>query len=131
MGADEGDAVSALEQPAHSVETDAFWLGQTEVTNAQYGLCVAAGACTPPGNPRWQDAAAAEQPNIEYHAVADRAPMDVSRIAADAGFVPRFGPREAAEDFVSWIGLHPGYVAALTMPQVSGATQGTAPRRVT
>ena len=79
----------------------------------------------------WRIAAAAEQPNIEYHAVADRAPMDVSRIAADAGFVPRFGPREAAEDFVSWIGLHPGYVAALTMPQVSGATQGTAPRRVT
>jgi formylglycine-generating enzyme required for sulfatase activity len=62
MGADGGEAVSALEQPAHSVETDAFWLGQTEVTNAQYGRCVAAGACTPPGNPRWQDAAAAEQP---------------------------------------------------------------------
>jgi hypothetical protein len=38
--------------------------------------------------------------------------MDVSRIATDAGFVPRFGPHEAAEDFISWIGLHPDYVTA-------------------
>jgi UDP-glucuronate 4-epimerase len=59
----------------------------------------------------WGVAAAAEQPNIEYNAAADRATMDVSRIATDAGFVPRFGPREAAEDFISWIRLHPDYVA--------------------
>jgi len=60
----------------------------------------------------WRIAAAAEQPNIECNAAADRAPMDVSRIAADARFVPRFGPREATGDFISWIGLHPRFVAA-------------------
>ena len=60
----------------------------------------------------WRAAAAADQPNIEYNAAADRAPMDVSRIAADAGFRSSFGPGEAAEDFISWIGLHPRYIGA-------------------
>jgi formylglycine-generating enzyme required for sulfatase activity len=36
------------EQPPHTVELDAFWIDQTEVTNAQYALCVADGACTAP-----------------------------------------------------------------------------------
>jgi UDP-glucuronate 4-epimerase len=57
----------------------------------------------------WRIAAGAEQPNIEYHAAADRAPMDVSRIAAEAGFAPRFGPREASDDFISWLARHPGF----------------------
>jgi UDP-glucuronate 4-epimerase len=60
----------------------------------------------------WRAATATDQPNIEYNAAADRAPMDVSRIAAEVGFVPRFGPREAADDFISWIRLHPDYVAS-------------------
>lgn len=35
------------EQPVHTVAVDAFWLDQTEVTNAQYQACVDAGSCTP------------------------------------------------------------------------------------
>jgi formylglycine-generating enzyme required for sulfatase activity len=31
--------------PAHEVTLDAFWIDQTEVTNAQYGRCVAADEC--------------------------------------------------------------------------------------
>ena len=36
-----------LEIPQHSVEVGAFWIDLTEVTNAQYGLCVEEGLCNP------------------------------------------------------------------------------------
>lgn len=34
--------------PARTVTLDAFWIDQTEVTNAQYAKCVNTGKCTPP-----------------------------------------------------------------------------------
>ena len=36
------------ETPQHTVYQDAFWIDQTEVTNAQYARCVASGQCTSP-----------------------------------------------------------------------------------
>jgi eukaryotic-like serine/threonine-protein kinase len=45
MGSDEGEAD---EGPVHEVDLDAFWMDQTEVTNAMYALCVEADACLPP-----------------------------------------------------------------------------------
>ena len=49
MGAlpDERDA-TVEEQPQHTVFLDEFWIDRTETTNAQYRLCVEAGACRPP-----------------------------------------------------------------------------------
>lgn len=44
MGSDsESDA-----QPTHQVDLSAFWIDQTEVTNAMYAKCAVDGGCTPP-----------------------------------------------------------------------------------
>ena len=45
MGSNNGDSD---ERPVHTVTLDAFWIDQTEVTNAMYALCVGAGACREP-----------------------------------------------------------------------------------
>jgi formylglycine-generating enzyme required for sulfatase activity/tRNA A-37 threonylcarbamoyl transferase component Bud32 len=37
-------------EPIHRVDVDAFWIDQTEVTNAMYEKCVDAGACKQPRN---------------------------------------------------------------------------------
>jgi formylglycine-generating enzyme required for sulfatase activity len=44
MGDGAGDA------PVHTVYLDAFWIDQTEVTNAMYAKCVDAGKCDPPSS---------------------------------------------------------------------------------
>jgi serine/threonine-protein kinase len=47
MGSDSG---SSNEKPAHAVTLNAFWIDQTEVTNAMYALCVKAGKCPQPSS---------------------------------------------------------------------------------
>jgi len=55
------------EMPQHEVCIDEpFWIGQTEVTNAQYAACVEAGACAPPvDRTAYDDPANAEHPVIQ------------------------------------------------------------------
>jgi serine/threonine-protein kinase len=38
------------DKPVHTVSLDAFWIDQTDVTNAMYAKCVSAGFCQPPSN---------------------------------------------------------------------------------
>jgi len=38
----------ANQYPTHTVTLDAYWMDQTEVTNAMYAKCVEAGMCNPP-----------------------------------------------------------------------------------
>ncbi len=62
------------EEPINEVCLDAFWIGQTEVTNAQYRACIQAGVCKPPGDTQYFDNPAyADHPvvNVDwYHARA-------------------------------------------------------------
>ena len=53
MGADKPPALPN-ERPVHTVFLDEYWIDQTEVTNAQYRLCLAAGICRQPIG--WADA---------------------------------------------------------------------------
>ena len=49
MGSPESDPDAGDdEKPQHTVYLDAFWIDRTEVTNAQYGLCVEWGPCQAP-----------------------------------------------------------------------------------
>ena len=47
MGSDNGERD---EKPVHTVYLDAFWIDQSEVTNAMYAKCVEARECDPPSS---------------------------------------------------------------------------------
>ena len=69
MGSADADKdANPNEKPQHTVYLDAFWIDQTEVTNAMYQKCVTSGKCTwssatkgdnyPVVNVTWTDAQA-------------------------------------------------------------------------
>lgn len=48
-----GSELNQNEQPLQQIQLDAFWIDQTEVTNAMYALCVQAVICPPVSDTRY------------------------------------------------------------------------------
>ena len=71
MGTDEGTDLD--QKPAHTVYLDAYWIDQTEVTNAMYALCMADGACDKPEGDIYKDASLADHPvvNVTWYDARD------------------------------------------------------------
>ena len=74
------------EQPIHQTFTDAFWMMETEVTNAQYQLCVEEGACSIPRNDYWELSDFADYPvtNINWFQAVDYATWVGGRLPTEA-----------------------------------------------
>jgi formylglycine-generating enzyme required for sulfatase activity len=70
MGSTDGDPEAGDdEKPQHTAYLDAFWIDQTEVTNAQFRKCVEAGRCQAPttcdwGEPTYNDGSKADHPVV-------------------------------------------------------------------
>ena len=61
MGSHDGDDD---EKPIHTVYLDAYWMDETEVTNAMYEKCVSAGECDQPGGSYYGDSSYTNHPVV-------------------------------------------------------------------
>ena len=61
MGSDDPEA-DADERPVAHIRVEAFWIDRVEVTNARYGACVEAGACSLPAGTAVNEATKADHP---------------------------------------------------------------------
>src|SRR5690606_39058973 len=74
MGPDDSDQSQSAPQ-TYTIFVDDFWIGHTEVTNAQYARCVEDGGCASTGNERLTDPAFANHPvaHVTWHQANDYA----------------------------------------------------------
>jgi eukaryotic-like serine/threonine-protein kinase len=87
MGSDAGDPLADEdERPQRPVYLDAFWMDQTEVTNAMYAICVDEGLCSPPTDVK------SNSRDVYYGN------------PAFANYPVIFVDREAAETYCAWAG---------------------------
>jgi UDP-glucose 4-epimerase/UDP-glucuronate 4-epimerase len=51
----------------------------------------------------WRMAEIEAEGNVIYGLPKDRAPLNIARLAADAGFKPQFHLEDAARDYLGWL----------------------------
>jgi formylglycine-generating enzyme required for sulfatase activity len=65
MGSNETDPVaSPNESPQHAVTLDGYWIDQTEVSNAQYEICVGDGICQQSGHAQTEEYEGPDNPVV-------------------------------------------------------------------
>jgi formylglycine-generating enzyme required for sulfatase activity len=74
------------EKPLHVVDINAFWIMQTEVTNAEYARCVGDGTCTPPHNSLANNPEEADHPvvNVDWMQASAYAKWAGGRLPSEA-----------------------------------------------
>ncbi len=98
MGASPNDPkAKSVEQPAHSVYVDSFWIDQTEVTNAQFAMCVSEGACTRSQDPGATGVASKTRINYFYDETFANYPVLVYRSVEAEAFCAWAGGRLPTE----------------------------------
>ncbi|MBI9044578.1 MAG: SUMF1/EgtB/PvdO family nonheme iron enzyme [Anaerolineaceae bacterium] len=82
MGSNEDDN----EKPIHTVYLDAYWMDQTEVTNAMYEKCVEAGKCDKPGGSAYGDSNSSDHPvvYVDWNAAQDYCEWAGRRLPTEA-----------------------------------------------
>jgi formylglycine-generating enzyme required for sulfatase activity len=125
MGSEIG---SEDEQPVHAVNLNAFWIDQTEVTNAMYLACIAADGCSPlagssadlSANPDFPVQGAAWHEAVEYCVWAGRrlpteAEWEKAARGTDGRLFP-WGNGSPSGELANFDQLHDGVVAVGSLP---------------
>jgi len=121
MGSEEGDVD---EKPVRRVCLSAYWIGQTEVTNAQYAACVSARACAPP-----RDRTAFDNPALADHPVTWVSWLDAAAFVEWIGAALPSGAQWefAARGPQSWTYPWGDSPATCALANLERCTSGTSP----
>ncbi len=101
MGTDDTEEAYPQERPQHTVILSAYWIDETEVTNARYQLCVEAEACEPPSIRTYYDNPARADHPVVY-VTWEKAGAYCSWLADETGWDVHLPTEAQWEKAASW-----------------------------